>query len=62
MRIYLDYELNESYTPTKIKFFGGMSEGGLIEFGSWEAPEVVDPETGEPTNNIDSAGGWIDIH
>jgi anaphase-promoting complex subunit 10 len=61
MRIYLDYELDESYTPTKIKFFGGMSEGGLVEFGSWEAPEVVDPETGESTSNIDSVRGWIDI-
>jgi hypothetical protein len=61
MRIYLDYELDESYTPTKIKFFGGMSEGGLVEFGSWEAPEVVDPETGERTSNIESIRGWIDI-
>jgi len=25
MRIYLGYELDESYTPTKIKFYGGMS-------------------------------------
>ena len=61
MRIYLDYELDESYTPTKIKFFGGMSEGGLVEFGSWEAPEAVDPETGEPTSSIESVRGWIDI-
>ena len=61
MRIYLDYELDESYTPTKIKFFGGMSEGGLVEFGSWEAPEAVDPETGEPTSTIESVRGWIDI-
>jgi anaphase-promoting complex subunit 10 len=61
MRIYLDYELDESYTPTKIKFFGGMSEGGLVEFGSWEAPEIVDPETGEPTSSIDSVRGWIDV-
>jgi hypothetical protein len=61
MRIYLDYELDESYTPTKIKFYGGMSEGGLVEFGSWEAPEMGDPETGEPTSSIDSVRGWIDV-
>ena len=61
MRIYLDYELDESYTPTKIKFYGGMSEGGLVEFGSWEAPESIDPETGEPTSTIDSVRGWIDV-
>ena len=61
MRIYLDYELDESYTPTKIKFYGGMSEGGLVEFGSWEAPETADPETGEPTSSIESVRGWIDV-
>jgi hypothetical protein len=61
MRIYLDYELDESYTPTKIKFFAGMSEGGLVEFGNWEAPENVDPETGEPTSSIESVRGWIDV-
>jgi hypothetical protein len=61
MRIYLDYELDESYTPTKIKFYGGMSEGGLVEFGSWEAPEISDPETGEPTSSIESVRGWIDV-
>ena len=61
MRIYLDYELDESYTPTKIKFYGGMSEGGLVEFGSWEAPETVDPETGESNSTIDSVRGWIDV-
>ena len=61
MRIYLDYELDESYTPTKIKFYGGMSEGGLVEFGDWEAPETVDQETGESTSSIDSVRGWIDV-
>lgn len=61
MRIHLDYELDESYTPTKIKFYGGMSEGGLVEFGSWEAPEVVDPVTGEASSSIESITGWIDI-
>ena len=61
MRIYLDFELDESYTPTKIKFYGGMSEGGLVEFGSWEAPETIDPETGEPTSSIDSVRGWINV-
>lgn len=61
MRIYLDFKLDESYTPTKIKFWAGMSEGGLVEFGSWEVEESVDPETGEPTSNIDKVRGWIEI-
>lgn len=61
MRIYLDFELDESYTPTKMKFFAGMSEGGLVEFGSWEVTETVDPETGEPHSSIEGIRGWIDV-
>lgn len=61
MRIYLDFELDESYTPTKMKFFAGMSEGGLVEFGTWEVTETVDPETGEPRSSIEGVRGWIDV-
>ena len=53
MRIYLDFELDESYTPTKMKFYAGMSEGGLVEFGTWEVTETVDPETGETHSSIE---------
>jgi anaphase-promoting complex subunit 10 len=61
IRIYLDFELDESYTPTKMKFFGGMSEGGLVEFGSWEVQETIDPETGETVGAIENVRGWIEI-
>ncbi|KAK5462686.1 hypothetical protein LTS15_002398 [Exophiala xenobiotica] len=61
MRIYLDFELDESYTPTKMKFFAGMSEGGLVEFGSWEVVETQDPETGETRSSIEGVRGWIDV-
>ncbi|KAK5050053.1 hypothetical protein LTR84_004173 [Exophiala bonariae] len=61
LRIYLDFELDESYTPTKMKFFAGMSEGGLVEFGSWEVTETVDPETGETHSSIEGIRGWIDV-
>jgi anaphase-promoting complex subunit 10 len=61
MRIYLDFELDESYTPTKMKFFAGMSEGGLVEFGGWEVQETTDPETGEVHSGFEGIRGWIDI-
>lgn len=61
MRIYLDFELDESYTPTKMRFFAGMSEGGLVEFGSWEAQETTDPDTGEVHSGVEGIGGWMDV-
>jgi Anaphase-promoting complex, subunit 10 (APC10) len=61
MRVYLDFDLDESYTPTKMRFFAGMSEGGLVEFATWEVHEQVDPETGETTSGVENVRGWIDI-
>lgn len=61
MRVYLDFDLDESYTPTKMRFFAGMSEGGLVEFATWEVQEQVDPETGETTSGVENVRGWIDI-
>jgi anaphase-promoting complex subunit 10 len=61
MRIYLDFELDESYTPTKMKFYAGMSEGGLVEFGTWEVTETTDPDTGETHCSIEGVRGWIDV-
>ncbi|KIW28957.1 uncharacterized protein PV07_04808 [Cladophialophora immunda] len=61
MRIYLDFELDESYTPTKMKFYAGMSEGSLVEFGTWEVNDTVDLETGEAHSSIEGLRGWIDI-
>lgn len=61
LRIYLDFKLDESYTPTKMKFFAGMSEGGLVEFASWEVEDSVDEATGEMSNNVEKIRGWIDV-
>ena len=35
MRVYLDFELDESYTPTKMVFAAGMGEYDLTEFAEW---------------------------
>jgi len=61
IRVYLDFKSDESYTPTKMRFFAGMSEGGLIEFGSWEVEDSIDPETGEMSQNVQKIKGWIYI-
>jgi len=61
MRVYLDFELDESYTPTKMKFYAGMSEGSVVEFGTWEVTETVDPETGETHSSIEGVRGWLDV-
>lgn len=61
LRIYLDFELDESYTPTKMMFFAGMSEGGLVEFGEWQVQETIDPETGDTHNNMEHIRGWIEV-
>ena len=61
IRIYLDFDLDESYTPTKMKFYAGMSEGGLVEFGNWEVEEKTDPQTGETISNIENVKGWIEV-
>lgn len=46
MRIYLDWEADESYTPTRIQFLAGMSVHDIQEFAemSFEQPT-----------------GWIDV-
>lgn len=61
MRIYLDFELDESYTPTKMRFYAGMSEGGLVEFGEWATSEETDAATGEVRSTVESVKGWIDV-
>jgi anaphase-promoting complex subunit 10 len=52
VRVYLDIEADESYTPTKMGFWAGMSEGGLVEFGGWE----YNPDTGGP-----GPRGWVSV-
>ncbi|KAK3703005.1 hypothetical protein LTR37_014735 [Vermiconidia calcicola] len=46
MRIYLDFESDESYTPTKIQFLAGM--------GVHEIQEFAEMQFEQPT-------GWIDV-
>lgn len=37
----MDFALDESYTPTKIEFFGGVhgADYGLVQFGAWAGEE-----------------------
>ncbi|EAW07255.1 anaphase promoting complex subunit DOC1 [Aspergillus clavatus NRRL 1] len=36
IRVYLDFEMDESYTPTKMTFHAGMGGNDLVEFATWE--------------------------
>ncbi|KAL1953225.1 hypothetical protein VTO42DRAFT_3367 [Malbranchea cinnamomea] len=47
MRVYLDFELDESYTPTKMVFLAGMGGNDLVEFATWQG---------------ESPCGWVDIN
>ncbi|KAI2467830.1 anaphase-promoting complex, subunit 10-domain-containing protein [Annulohypoxylon bovei var. microspora] len=46
LRLYLDYELDESYTPTKIQITGGWSPNFTIPFTTME---------------LNTPKGWIDV-
>lgn len=46
MRMYLDFELDESYTPTKMVFLAGMGGNDLVEFATWAC---------------DAPCGWVDV-
>ncbi|KAL6720472.1 hypothetical protein ACLMJK_002395 [Lecanora helva] len=46
MRVYLDYLLDESYTPTKMTFWGGTGMHDLVMFYEW---------TGQEPH------GWVDV-
>lgn len=46
LRVYLDFDLDESYTPTKMVFLAGMGGNDLVEFAAWEG---------------ESPCGWVDI-
>ena len=46
MRVYLDFELDESYTPTKMVFAAGMGEYDLVEFAEWKG---------------EGPKGWVDV-
>lgn len=46
MRVYLDFLLDESYTPTKMQFWGGTGMYDLVPFYEWRGEEPR---------------GWIDV-
>ena len=40
LRVYLDFHADESYTPTKMEFWGGWSSSyGLVQFAEWTGAE-----------------------
>ncbi|MCJ1352096.1 MAG: anaphase promoting complex subunit doc1 [Icmadophila ericetorum] len=39
LRVYLDFELDESYTPTRMQFLAGMGDYGLVVFGEWRGEQ-----------------------
>ncbi|KAL2822327.1 galactose-binding domain-like protein [Aspergillus cavernicola] len=46
IRVYLDFSLDESYTPTKMTFLAGMGGNDLVEFATWEG---------------EGPCGWVDV-
>ncbi|KAL4934479.1 anaphase promoting complex subunit DOC1 [Aspergillus undulatus] len=46
IRVYLDFSLDESYTPTKMMFLAGMGGNDLVEFATWEG---------------EGPCGWVDV-
>ncbi|KAF9885906.1 anaphase promoting complex subunit doc1 [Aspergillus nanangensis] len=46
IRVYLDFDMDESYTPTKMAFLAGMGGNDLVEFATWEG---------------DAPCGWVDV-
>ncbi|KAL4809257.1 galactose-binding domain-like protein [Aspergillus unguis] len=46
IRVYLDFSLDESYTPTKMTFLAGMGGNDLVEFAIWEG---------------EGPCGWVDV-
>lgn len=41
LRVFLDFALDESYTPTRIEFYGGVhgADYGLVQFAEWKDEE-----------------------
>lgn len=62
VRVLLDFELDESYTPTKMIFAAGMGGNDLVEFATWEGEAPcgwVDVEL----NGVGGRnGGWVQRH
>lgn len=47
LRVYLDFDVDESYTPTKMSFLAGMGGNDFVEFATWQG---------------DAPRGWVDIN
>lgn len=56
LRVYLDFELDESYTPTKMVFLAGMGAYDLTEFGTWEGEG---PRGWVEVSLSGVGGGWV---
>lgn len=46
IRVFLDFDSDESYTPTKMVFLAGMGGNDLVEFATWEG---------------EGPCGWVDV-
>lgn len=55
LRIYLDFELDESYTPTRLLFLAGTSDYDLAEFADWAWPLDANGVEEGPR-------GWVDVN
>ncbi|KAI5286237.1 phosphatidylserine decarboxylase 1 [Ascosphaera aggregata] len=53
LRVFLDFTLDESYTPTKMEFYAGMGGNDLVEFATWQG---ANPR-GWVNINLEGVGG-----
>ncbi|OJJ34849.1 hypothetical protein ASPWEDRAFT_39951 [Aspergillus wentii DTO 134E9] len=59
IRVYLDFEMDESYTPTKMIFQAGMGGNDLVEFATWEG-EAPCGWVDVPLEGVGGrSGGWV---
>lgn len=59
IRVYLDFEMDESYTPTKMVFLAGMGGNDLVEFATWEG-EGPCGWVNIPLEGVGGrSGGWV---
>lgn len=59
IRVHLDFELDESYTPTKMVFLAGMGGNDLVEFATWEG-EAPCGWVDVPLDGVGGRnGGWV---
>ncbi|RAK95402.1 anaphase promoting complex subunit DOC1 [Aspergillus ibericus CBS 121593] len=59
IRVYLDFEMDESYTPTKMTFLAGMGGNDLVEFANWEGEGPCGWVDVELEGVGGRSGGWV---